>query len=135
MADVCQAVAEYLADALHLAYGKSVFYYQLPEEVNECLVVQRVQNNISIPVQIDASVHSLRIAARCKTSDAAYNLAFCAYCALNNVADETVHDEPGFIVLNTGRAAVRLYDYPAYDSQDQQGRKVFHFFATLIASR
>ena len=133
MSDICVLVTNYLAKELDLTPGKNLFYYQMPSNINECLVVQKLPLSIHVPVQIDADVHSLRIAARASSSDAAYALAERAYNALLADNDEA----PGFIELPTENitAAVRLFSKPTWDTQDQQGRKVFCFSAVLITKR
>lgn len=133
--DICAQVASFLANKLGLGLGVDIFYYQLPEEIDTCLAVQRSSLGVHVPVQIDASVHSIRVVARSKTSDAAYALAKRAYEALDNTADASVDDAPGFIQLEETRAAVCVYDPPGYDSQDQQGRKTFDFYARLTTKR
>lgn len=138
MKDICNLVATYLASALELSLGSEVFYYNMPGSVDECVVVQRQHSGVHVPIQIDASVHYLRIAARAKTSDGAYALANRAYDCLSAEHD-TLDEAPGFIILKDGEtdisASIRLFDRPQWDSQDQQGRKVFNFDAVLITKR
>lgn len=80
MTDIVAQVAKYLAEKTGKGYGSEVFYYQMPDSVDECVVVQRNRSNVSVPVQIDADVHSIRVAARATTSDAAYKLAEDVAC-------------------------------------------------------
>lgn len=131
MTDVIVQVARFLAEQTEHGFGEEIFYYNMPDEVDKCAVVQRIRNRYVVPVQIDAAVHSLRIAVRAKTSDEAYAFADELYEALNNTKDEDLDDEPGFIQLEGTRAQVALYDHPKYQEQDQRGRKVFDFFAML----
>lgn len=132
MSDICCSVASFLADKLELTLGKEIFYYQMPSACDECLVVQKLPLDVHVPVQVDADVHSLRIASRANTSEKAYLLAENAFNEL--LADND--DAPGFIELDGNMiAAVRLFNKPVWDSQDQQGRKVFTFPAVLITKR
>lgn len=135
MTDVVVQVAEYLADNVGLIMGGDMFYYQMPTEVNTCAVVQRTKSGRAVPAVIDAGVHALRIATRAPTSTEAYEMAQGLYEALDAVDDETVSDQPGFIELEETRAQVTLYDAPQFQEQDQQGRKVFEFFALLTTKR
>lgn len=135
MTDVVIQVAKYLAAATGHSYGEELFYYQMPDTVDTCVVVQRNKSNVHVPVQIDAGYHSVRIAARSTSSDAAYKLAEEMYRALEAAADESASDTPGFINLEETQAQVVLYDAPTWYSQDQQGRKVFDFTASLITKR
>lgn len=135
MTDVIIQVAKFLAAKTGRGYGKEIFYYQMPEEVDTCVVVQRNKSNVHVPVQIDAGYHSVRIAVRSTSSDAAYELALEMYKALEAVTDESVNDSPGFVSLEETAAQVVLYDAPTWHSQDQQSRKVFDFTASLITKR
>lgn len=135
MTDVIVQVARFLSEATGRGYGEEIFYYQMPDTVDTCVVVQRNKSNVHVPVQIDAGYHSVRIAARSTSSDAAYALASEMYDALAAVADETLEDAPGFIQLEETPAQVVLYDAPIWHSQDQQSRKVFDFTASLITTR
>lgn len=132
--DVIVQVASFLDENTEYELGKELFYYQMPTEVNECVVVQRTRSGRSVPATIDAGVHALRIASRAKTSDRAYELAMKMYEALDNRDDEFDGDQPGFIELEETRAQVTLYDVPQFYEQDQQGRKTFEFYALLITS-
>ena len=131
MADIVVQVAKYLAEKTGKGYGSEVFYYQMPDSIDECVVVQRNRTNVSVPVQIDADIHSIRVAARATSSDAAYKLAEDMWHALFVDTDA----EAGFIQLEETYAQVVLYDKPQWDTQDQQGRKVFDFTAKLITKR
>ena len=53
MADIVAQVAKYLAEKTGKGYGSVVFYYQMPDSVDECVVVQRNRSNVSVPVQIE----------------------------------------------------------------------------------
>ena len=131
MADIVAQVAKYLAEKTGKGYGSVVFYYQMPDSIDECVVVQRNRSNVSVPVQIDADVHSIHVAARAASSDAAYKLAEDMWHAL--LAD--TETDAGFIQLEDTYAQVALYDKPQWNNQDQQGRKVFDFTAKLITKR
>ena len=131
MADIVVQVAKYLAEKTGKGYGSEVFYYQMPDSIDECVVVQRNRTNVSVPVQIDADIHSIRVAARATSSDAAYKLAEDMWHALLVDTDA----EAGFIQLEETYAQVALYDKPQWNTQDQQGRKVFDFTAKLITKR
>lgn len=132
MTDVVQQVASYLAEKTGRPLGREIFYYTMPDELAPCVVVQRVYASRHVPVQIDAGSHSLRIAVRAVTSDEAYALADEMYNALLAQEDDTVDDAPGFIQLAETYAQVSLFDRPQYQSFDQQGRKVFDFYALMI---
>lgn len=132
MTDVVSQVASFLAEQTGRTLGQEIFYYQMPDEINQCVVVQRVNSGRHVPVQIDAGSHSLRIAARAPSSNEAYALAEEMYQALLAQEDETVDDAPGFIQLSETYAQVSLYDHPQFQTQDQQGRKVFDFYALMI---
>ena len=101
------------------------------QKLNELLRVPYDFCEPSVPVQIDADVHSIRVAARAATSDAAYKLADDMWHAL--LAD--TETDAGFIQLDDTYAQVALYDKPLWNTQDQQGRKVFDFTAKLITKR
>ena len=135
MTDVVVQVAEYLAIKTNRELGVDIFYYQLPTEVDNCAVVQRTRSNRTVPAVIDAGVHAVRIAARATSSTAAYARAQELYEALDATDDEYIGDQPGFIELAETRAQVTLYDAPQFHEQDQQGRKVFEFFALLTTKR
>ena len=129
--DVVSQVATFLAEKTEKELGEEMFYYQMPSEVDECTVVQRVRTGRTVLAVIDAGQHGLRIACRAATSDRAYELALEMYEALNNREDEITDDQPGFIELEETRAQVVLYDTPQFYEQDQQGRKTFEFYALL----
>lgn len=131
MTDIVAQVAKYLAEKTGRTYGSDVFYYQMPDSVDECIVVQRNKLNVSVPVQIDADVYSIRVAVRSTSSDAAYKAAYEMWAALLADTDENA----GFIQLEETYARVDLFDKPLWDSSDQQGRKVFDFTARLITKR
>ena len=135
MTDVVVQVAEYLAEKTGRTMGEDMFYYQMPTEVNVCAVVQRTKSGRAVPAVIDAGVHALRIAARATSSTTAYEMAQELYEALDVTDDEYIGDQPGFIELEETRAQITLYDAPQFQEQDQQGRKVFEFFALLTTKR
>ena len=58
MTDIVAQVAKYLAEKTGRTYGTDVFYYQMPDSVDDCVVVQRNKLNVSVPVQIDADVYT-----------------------------------------------------------------------------
>ena len=131
MTDIVAQVAKYLAEKTDRTYGTDVFYYQMPDSVDDCVVVQRNKLNVSVPVQIDADVYSIRVAARNTSADAAYAVA----CEMWNVLLADTDENAGFIQLEETYAKVDLFDKPLWESSDQQGRKVFDFTARLITKR
>lgn len=131
MTDIVAQVAKYLAEKTGRTYGTDVFYYQMPDSVDECIVVQRNKLNVSVPVQIDADVYSIRVAARGTSADAAYGAA----CEMWNALLADTDENAGYIQLEETYAKVDLFDKPLWDSSDQQGRKVFDFTARLITKR
>lgn len=135
MTDVVVQVAEFLAEKTKHTMGTDMFYYQMPTEVDVCAVVQRTRSNRTVLPVFDAGVHALRIAARAASSTAAYAAAQELYEALEATEDLLDGDQPGFIELKETRAQVTLYDAPQFQEQDQQGRKVFEFYALLTTKR
>ena len=131
MTDIVVQVAKYLAEKTGRTYGTDVFYYQMPVSVDDCVVVQRNKLNVSVPVQIDADVYSIRVAARSTSADAAY----AAACKMWNALLADTDENAGFIQLEGTYAKVDLFDKPLWESSDQQGRKVFDFTARLITKR
>ncbi len=131
MTDIVAQVAKYLAEKTGGTYGSDVFYYQMPDSVDDCTVVQRNKLNVSVPVQIDADVYSIRVASRSTSADKAFALASKAWNALCVDTDENA----GFIQLEETYARVDLFDKPLWNTSDQQGRKVFDFTARLITKR
>ena len=131
MTDIVAQVAKYLAEKTGRTYGTDVFYYQMPDSVDDCVVVQRNKLNVSVPVQIDADVYSIRVAARSTSADAAYAVA----CKMWNALLADTDENAGFIQLEETYAKVDLFDKPLWESSDQQGRKVFDFTARLITKR
>ena len=131
MTDIVAQVAKYLAEKTGRTYGTDVFYYQMPDSVDDCVVVQRNKLNVSVPVQIDADVYSIRVAARSTSADTAYAVA----CEMWNALLADTDENAGFIQLEETYARVDLFDKPLWESSDQQGRKVFDFTARLITKR
>lgn len=131
MTDIVAQVAKYLAEKTGRTYGTDVFYYQMPDSVDDCVVVQRNKLNVSVPVQIDADVYSIRVATRNTSADAAYAMA----CEMWNALLADTDENAGFIQLEETYAKVDLFDKPLWESSDQQGRKVFDFTARLITKR
>ncbi len=131
MTDIVAQVAKYLAEKTGRTYGTDVFYYQMPDAVDDCVVVQRNKLNVSVPVQIDADVYSIRVATRNTSADAAYAMA----CEMWNALLADTDENAGFIQLEETYAKVDLFDKPLWESSDQQGRKVFDFTARLITKR
>lgn len=135
MTDVVVQVAEYLAEKTGREMGVDMFYYQLPTEVDECSVVQRVRTGRGVPAVIDAGIHAIRVATRAANSTTAFEIAQELYEALDNTEDEFIGDQPGFLELAETRAQITLYDAPQFHEQDQQGRKTFEFYALLTTKR
>lgn len=131
MTDIVAQVAKYLAEKTGRTYGTDVFYYQMPDSVDDCVVVQRNKLSVSVPVQIDADVYSIRVAARNASADTAYAVA----CEMWNALLADTDENAGFIQLEETYARVDLFDKPLWESSDQQGRKVFDFTARLITKR
>lgn len=131
MTDIVAQVAKYLAEKTGRTYGTDVFYYQMPDSVDDCVVVQRNKLNVSVPVQIDADVYSIRVAVRNASADTAYAVA----CEMWNALLADTDENAGFIQLEETYARVDLFDKPLWESSDQQGRKVFDFTARLITKR
>ena len=50
MADIVAQVAKYLAEKTGKGYGSVVLYYQMPDSVDECVVVQRNRSNVAVAV-------------------------------------------------------------------------------------
>lgn len=133
--DVIVQLAEYLAEKAGLELGAELFYYSMPSEVDQCVVVQRTRSNRTVLPVIDAGMHAVRVAARSVSSTTAYAMAKLIYDTMDVTDDEFIDDAPGFIELAETPAYVTLYDSPQFCDQDQQGRKVFEFYALLTTKR
>lgn len=141
MMDLLQQLAEYLATKLDMTPGKDVFYYEMPDAPDNCLCVQEVKNNKSVPAQIDAAERKIVITVRAMNNVAANELAELAYRWMwcSEVTAENPH---GFLKLaideENGEAS---YVYstplckPTWEKSDQRGRKYFTFDTIIITQR
>lgn len=140
MIDLLEQVARYLASKTSLVAGTSVFYNEMPDDVNKCVLVQEVQTNGTVAPQIDAEVHRLRISVRESSNTAASNLAYtCWRWLLTDILNYDLdkrEDTTGFITLLDGSTVmVTLYGNPVWEKSDQQRRKYYSFYAVVITKR
>lgn len=139
MTNILDHLVMYLAPKVDLVAGESAFYNELPDEPATCLVLQAEQTTYSIPAQIDATLHRVKITVRGETSEAAYDLAYKCWRWL--LTDDEQYDEDrtadttGFIQLEGGIVHVRLIGNPVWEKADQQGRKYYCFYALITTQR
>lgn len=140
MTNLLDALVSYLASHAGLVPGTSAFYNEMPDEPAKCLVVQEEQNGYSVPAQIDAEVHRIRITTREESNEASCTLAqLCWRWMLTDNLQYTTDkrtDTTGFIELLNGKVIqVRLIGNPVWDRADQQNRKYYCFYALVITPR
>lgn len=142
MTGILPEITTYLAAKAGLVAGTSIFYNEMPDAVNKCVLVQELQHNMYVPVQLDVGVHRLRIVARDVTNVLAEQLARKCYRWL--YTDEAAYDtDPlldvtGFITLLDAaqtKIQVVLYGNPVWDKTDQQNRKYYEFYAVVNTKR
>ena len=140
MTDLLDALVSYLASHTGLVSGISAFYNEMPDEPAKCLVVQEEQNGYSVPAQIDAEVHRIRITTRDVGNELSCTLA--QLCWRWMLTDATQYDADkrtdttGFIqLLDDTVIQVRLFGNPVWDKADQQNRKYYCFYALIITPR
>ena len=140
MIDLLDELTSYLASHTGLTPGVSAFYNEMPDEPAKCIVIQEEHHGVSIPVQIDAEIHSIKITARDSSASGSKSLAeSCRRWLITDLEtydeDKTV-DTTGFITLpNKAVVHVRLYSSPVWEKADQHGRKYFCFYASIITPR
>ncbi len=140
MTDLLEQVVRYLASKLSLKAGTDIFYNEMPDELDKCVLVQEVSTNESVLPQIDAEVHRLRIVARDVSYTAALTLVgLCWRWLLTDIQNYDLdkrEDTNGFITLLDGSTVmVTLYGNPVWYNTDQQRRKYYNFYATVITKR
>lgn len=138
MINLLDELVTYLGNRLSLTPGTNIFYNEMPDSPDKCVLLTSPKHSVPVPTQIDASTHFLRVDARAKGSTAAYELA--VLCNRWLASDETVYtadtETTGFITLESGLSVyVQLHGTPLWDKTDQQGRRYYSFTATLITKK
>lgn len=140
MIDLIAQLATYLAEKLELELGAAIFYNDAPDEPNSCVLVQEIQTASTVPAQIDASVHRFHLTARDVTYTAACGLVSKCwrwlFTDLPDYSSDVTEDTTGFITLPGGSVVlVTLYGNPVWEKTDQQRRKYYGFYFTVVTSR
>ena len=141
MINLLDLVARYLASKTNMVAGTSVFYNEMPDDPTKCILVQEIQNpNIMVLPQIDAEVHRIEVTARDESAVKAADLARLCWRWLltDNAAftSDTRVDTTGFVTIgDLATVQITLYGNPVWKKSDQQGRKYYHFYATIITKR
>ena len=140
MTDLLEQVVRYLASKVGLTAGTNIFYNEMPDELDKCVLVQEVPTNETVLPQIDAEVHRLRIVVRDVSYTTALTLTeLCWRWLLTDIQNYDLdkrEDANGFITLLNGvKVMVTLYGNPVWYNTDQQRRKYYNFYATVITKR
>lgn len=141
MIALLESIARYLASKTNMVAGTNIFCNEMPDSPTKCVLIQEIQNpNVMVLPQIDAEVHRIEITTRDESNDKALALAQLCWRWLltDNLAfsSDTRADTTGFITLaDQIIVQVTLYGNPVWKKSDQQNRKYYHFFATVITKR
>lgn len=139
--DLLKEIAAYLATKTSKTLGQNVFYYEMPEEPAECILVQEESTPLAVPAQIDAQHHRIMVTIRGSSNIYAKELADLCWRWL--LCDDLMYDVDrssvnvtGFIQLNNGiYVYVQLYSSPVWLKVDQKGRKYFSFKANVVTTK
>jgi hypothetical protein len=140
MIDVLGKIVSYLDSKTTLTAGTDLFYNEMPDEKDRCVLVQELLSNVAIPAQIDAEIHKIAITVREATNTATLSLAqTCWRWLLTDSASydtDKSEETTGFITLAAGvTVQVVLYGNPVWEKTDQEGRKYYKFFFTILTKR
>lgn len=141
MTNLLSLVASYLASKLTMTAGTNVFYNEMPDEPAKCVLVQEIQNpGIAVHPQIDGEIHRIKVSVRDTTYELANNLAQLCWRWL--LTDKTAFtsdkrtDTTGFVTIaDLATVQITLYGNPVWEKSDQQGRKYYSFYATILTKR
>ena len=141
MTNLLSLVASYLASKLTMTAGTDVFYNEMPDEPTKCVLVQEIQNpGLSIHAQIDAEIHRIKVTTREESYQKSLALAQSCWRWLltDDVAfsSDTRTDTTGFVTLgDLATVQIVLYGNPVWEKSDQQSRKYYSFYATILTKR
>lgn len=137
MMPLLQNIAEYLANKLDRTVGQDVFYYELPDEPDECVAVVEVPTNAYGSVsQIAASMHRVRIYARHTSNVLADELASSCFRALKADDEDPDTNGTGFLKMPDGSFIyVFLRGEPVWEKMDQRKRRLFTFEAIITSEK
>lgn len=142
MIHLLNELATYLGEKLEMTPGENVFYNSMPDQPDECVLIQEPSTHIPVPAQVDASTHYLRITARAKTDVQAFQLAGRCYKWFVQDREEYRVDEiantelTGFLDISENITVfIQPYGTPIWDKTDQRGRRYYFFTASLITKR
>ena len=141
MTNLLSLVASYLASKLAMTAGTNVFYNEMPDEPAKCVLVQEIQNpSLSIHAQIDAEIHRIKVTTREESYQKSLALAQSCWRWLltDSVAfsSDTRVDTTGFVTLgDLATVQITLYGNPVWEKSDQQSRKYYSFYATILTKR
>lgn len=142
MINLQNELAVYFGKKMNLVPGKNVFYNAMPDEPDDCLLIQSPKHHIPVPAQVNASSHYLRFTARGKSDASAFKLACECYKWI--MQDKTEYaateveqiDLNGFINLSEDLTVyIQPYGAPIWEKTDQRGRRYYYFTASLITKR
>lgn len=141
MNDLLEKLATYLATKMDMTLGQDVFYYEMPDAPDVCLLVQEVKNNNSTPAQIDAVERKIVVTTRAQSNKAsdelaelAYRWMWCSEVPAENphgflkIAVDEENGEPEFVYSTP-------LSKPTWEKSDQRGRKYFAFETIVITER
>lgn len=134
-------IATYISEKTSLVLGENVFYFEAPDEPDICVYMREIKSNVSIPAQIDASIHRILFTIRNTDNEKAEALANKCYRWMLTEdptydVDRYMADTNGFIRMpNSSYIFVELLGTPVWDNVDQQGRKYFCFEAIITTQK
>lgn len=142
MINILEKLATYLATRVNLALGQSLFYNQLSDTDNVCVLLQEVTCNDDIAPQINLEQHTIKVCARASSNTAAYNKAAECYRWLLT-DNEAYTAETAELIDITGILALaadlivrcQLGGTPIWLKTDDKGREYFGFTATIFSKR
>ena len=141
MTNLLSLVASYLASKLTMTAGTDVFYNEMPDEPTKCVLVQEIQNpGLSIHAQIDAEIHRIKVTTREESYQKSLALAQSCWRWLltddEDFSSDTRTDTTGFVTLgDLATVQITLYGNPVWEKSDQQSRKYYSFYATILTKR
>lgn len=126
-------ISEQVATYLETATNTKTYYNELNTEECPVLLVQEVPTSFSVPPQVDASIHRIKVVARHTSNPACHSLIMGCYHAMQITHGSEDQEATGIIVLSSScTCAVELRGSPVWLAADQKGRKQYTFEMILI---
>ena len=133
--NILDELTNYIATKMSLEPGENLFYNSMPDEPDNCVLLQQESYSTGVPVQIDATCYHVKVIVRNVSNSDAYDVAAMVYRWLYTDKEDTAEADGLVKLSDTLTVATVPLTEPIWYKTDEKGRKYFVFKARVFSHR